>query len=54
MDIQKLIALCEAKHAALSAELTMAERVGDLETMARVENEIASLLETLSKLRGLV
>jgi len=53
MTIDQLIALCHAKLAALTAERTMAERLGDADAMARLDAEIASTTTTLDALTSL-
>jgi hypothetical protein len=51
MTIQHLIELVERKIANLSQLNTSAESIGDIEAMARLEQEIAECQDTLAQLR---
>jgi hypothetical protein len=53
MTLAQLIALCHAKLASLSAERTMAERLGDAEAMARLDAQITATTTTLDALTSL-
>lgn len=51
MQITKLIELAEAKLRNLQEQAREFERVGDVESLARVTNEITETQDTLIKLK---